>query len=112
MEERKAKLVAQLAKLNGEILTSEDIPRSMSGIHVSPKPKRRRISDFNSMGMGTPKKGMGDRRTVSNMIRVSEEDELISTVLETADPGKVSGDEISAEGRRLRQMLLPLYDGL
>lgn len=91
MEERKARLVAQLAKLNGEILTSEEIPRSMSGILVSPKPKRRRISDFNSMGMGNPKKNMGDRRTVSNMIRVSEEEEIPSmiSVLETGDSSKV-----------------------
>ena len=91
MEERKAKLVSQLAKLNGEILTSEEIPRSMSGVLLSPKPKRRRISDFNSMGLGTPKKGMGDRRTVSNMIRLSEEEEAPSMMsLMESDSSKVS----------------------
>lgn len=84
MEARKAKLTAQLAKLNSEILTSE-LPRHPStimGIPMSPpKPKRRRISDFSAvmsigsdrvgLGMGTPKKV--DRRAVSGLTRVQEE---------------------------------------
>lgn len=86
MEARKAKLTAQLAKLNSEILTSE-LPRHSStimGVPMSPpKPKRRRISDFSAimstgsdrigLGMGTPKKV--DRRAVSGLTRVQEEED-------------------------------------
>lgn len=92
MEERKAKLQEQLAKLNGEILTSEVVPRSMSGLPMSPKMKRRRISDISSVGMGTPKKGMGDRRAVSNMLRVTEEAEMpaIAKLIEVTESASVS----------------------
>lgn len=86
MEARKAKLSEQLAKLNGEILTSE-LPRSGFGLPiVSPRKKRPRISDFTSLssaamgtmggmgiGLGTPVKSV-DRRAVSHMVRVSEDD--------------------------------------
>ncbi|WVF71322.1 hypothetical protein IAT40_006125 [Kwoniella sp. CBS 6097] len=92
MEARKAKLSAQLAKLNGEILTSE-MPRSGSGLPMSPpKPKRRRISDFSAMvasgsgrsgiGLGTPKKTI-DRRAVSGMTRVPEEGEEMAGIMGT-----------------------------
>ncbi|WVQ99545.1 hypothetical protein IAU59_006681 [Kwoniella sp. CBS 9459] len=92
MEARKAKLSAQLAKLNGEILTSE-MPRSGSGLPMSPpKPKRRRISDFSALvasgsgragiGLGTPRKG-ADRRAVSGMTRVPEEGEEMSAIMGT-----------------------------
>ncbi|WVQ73983.1 hypothetical protein IAR50_003564 [Cryptococcus sp. DSM 104548] len=87
MEARKAKLTAQLAKLNGEILTSE-LPRHSASSFNLPqtpsKPKRRRISDFSAimssggdrmgLGMGTPKKA-ADRRAVSNLVGVKEEGE-------------------------------------
>ncbi|KAL7421908.1 Kinesin-like protein kip2 [Cryptotrichosporon argae] len=92
MEARKAKLTAQLAKLNGEILTSE-LPRSTSNLPLSPPRKKRpRISDFTlpgsgrlALGLGTPKKGMGDRRAVSGMTRLLEDEEMpaISSVLES-----------------------------
>lgn len=83
MEARRFKLHAQLAKLNGEILTSE-LPRANSGLPLSPpRLKRRRISDFTSrMGggrlrIGSPKKLIGnDRRAVSGMVRVAEEVEM------------------------------------
>ncbi|OCF32982.1 hypothetical protein I316_05320 [Kwoniella heveanensis BCC8398] len=92
MEARKAKLSAQLAKLNGEILTSE-MPRSGLGLPMSPpKPKRRRISDFSAMvasgsgrmgiGLGTPKKS-SDRRAVSGMSRVPEEGEEMAGIMGT-----------------------------
>ena len=97
MEARKSKLSAQLAKLNAEILTSE-FPRSAAGLPViSPRPKRRRISDFsNPLGLGTPKRVIvNDRRAVSSMVRVTEEVDAPSmiTVLETdmeSDASKVS----------------------
>ena len=91
MEERKARLQEQLSKLNGEILTSEVLPRSMSGLPMSPKIKRRRISDISSVGMGTPKKGMGDRRVVSNIMRVAEEAEMpaIATLIEVTESTSV-----------------------
>ncbi|OWZ51163.1 centromeric protein E [Cryptococcus neoformans c45] len=91
MEARKAKLTAQLAKLNSEILTSE-LPRHPSTIMGTPmsppKPKRRRISDFSAimsvgsdrigLGMGTPKKV--DRRAVSGLTRVQEEEDAPGTI--------------------------------
>ncbi|WVO15973.1 hypothetical protein L204_103638 [Cryptococcus depauperatus] len=85
MEARKTKLITQLAKLNSEILTSE-LPRHHSGslLPISPpKPKRRRISDYSALvsngdriglGMGTPKKT--DRRAVSGLIRVQEDNQI------------------------------------
>lgn len=75
LEARKARLTAKLAKLNGEILTSE-LPRSASGLPISPvRPKRRRISDFSTMvGLGTPRAKLGgDRRAVSGMPRLVED---------------------------------------
>lgn len=80
LEARKAKLTSQLAKLNGEILTSE-LPRvgSMASIPVN-RPKRRRISDFANLmgggrlGMGSPKMRVADRRAVSGMIRLGEDE--------------------------------------
>ncbi|KAK4683756.1 hypothetical protein P7C73_g6472, partial [Tremellales sp. Uapishka_1] len=81
MEARKHKLTAQLAKLNGEILTSE-LPRSMSGrLPMSPpKPKRRRISEFmGGLGVGTPRSmAISERRAVSGMVRVTEDVEMPS----------------------------------
>jgi centromeric protein E len=75
LEARKAKLAAQLAKLNAEILTSE-LPRSGSGsLLLSPtRPKRHRLSEFAGVGNGTPKK-MIERRAISGMARVVEEHE-------------------------------------
>ncbi|WWC89175.1 uncharacterized protein L201_004093 [Kwoniella dendrophila CBS 6074] len=94
MEARKAKLAAQLSKLNGEILTSE-LPRSGSGLPLSPpKPKRRRISDFSAIlatgsgrmgiGLGTPKKTV-DRRAISGMSRLTEESEGMAGIMNTLD---------------------------
>ncbi|WVR06885.1 hypothetical protein IAU60_003921 [Kwoniella sp. DSM 27419] len=99
MEARKAKLREQLARLNGEILISE-IPRSGSGLPMaSPKPKRRRISDFSALlasgsgrmglGLGTPKQA-SDRRAISGMNRLPEEGEEMSGILDTL--------ELAAEG--------------
>ncbi|WWC94352.1 hypothetical protein V866_001194 [Kwoniella sp. B9012] len=90
MEARKTKLVAQLSKLNGEILTSE-LPRSGAGLPLSPpKPKRRRISDFSAIvstgtgrmgiGLGTPKKTV-DRRAISGMSRLTEESEEMPGII-------------------------------
>ncbi len=71
MEARKEKLALQLAKLNGEILTSE-LP------HDTQAPKRRRISD-NFMGLGSPKRFAPiDRRAVSTMLKVTEESDMPS----------------------------------
>ncbi|WVW84086.1 hypothetical protein I302_106115 [Kwoniella bestiolae CBS 10118] len=94
MEARKAKLVSQLSKLNGEILTSE-LPRSGSGLPLSPpKPKRRRISDFSAIvasgsgrtgiGLGTPKKTV-DRRAISGMSRLTEENEEMAGIMGTLE---------------------------
>nr|XP_018262811.1 uncharacterized protein I303_04295 [Kwoniella dejecticola CBS 10117]OBR84969.1 hypothetical protein I303_04295 [Kwoniella dejecticola CBS 10117] len=95
MEARKAKLVVQLSKLNGEILTSE-LPRSSSGLlPISPpKPKRRRISDFSAIittgsgrtniGLGTPKKTI-DRRAISGMSRLTEESEEMVGIMGTLE---------------------------
>jgi centromeric protein E len=76
MEARKAKLHDQLAKLNGEILTSE-IPRPGSAVGMTPSGRKRpRISEFaarmmtGSLGIGSPKRQMGnDRRAVSTFVR-------------------------------------------
>ena len=84
MEERKARLAEQLAKLNAEILTSDLIPHVLS-----PKPKRRRISDFHAVGMGTPKKGT-DRRAVSNKIQVIEEEPVSIKVRDQHGPADKS----------------------
>lgn len=110
MEARKVKLAEQLAKLNGEILTSE-LPRSGVGLPVEQVRKRRpRISDFSSLSAvsqstglglgipgGTPKK-MIDRRAVSTMVRVHEsfyadddaDASFVEDAIEKLDPGKVS----------------------
>lgn len=95
MEARKAKLQAQLAKLNGEILTS-DLPRANSGLPMSPPQiERRRVSDFTSrvsggrVGIGSPKKVVvNERRAVSGMMRVTEEVEM---------PGMIGIFQASAE---------------
>lgn len=100
MEARKAKLISHLAKLNGEILTSE-LPRSGIGLPIStPRMKRPRISDFTSLASGlgglglgtpTPKKAF-DRRAVSNMVRVPEEMTPVSsqdTMIGNLDPSMV-----------------------
>lgn len=100
MEARKVKLTEQLAKLNGEILTSE-LPRTMTGLPTSPPRKKRpRISDFTSLtsaalgiGLGTPTKTpVIDRRAVSTMVRVVEDSETDaqSVIIENLDPAKVS----------------------
>ncbi|WRT66518.1 uncharacterized protein IL334_003477 [Kwoniella shivajii] len=94
MEARKSRLITQLAKLNGEILTSE-LPRSGSILPLSPpKPKRRRISDFSALmaagssrmglGLGTPKKTI-DRRAISGMARVTEEGEEMAGIMGTLE---------------------------
>ncbi|TYJ58685.1 hypothetical protein B9479_000521 [Cryptococcus floricola] len=104
MEARKAKLTAQLAKLNGEILTSE-LPRHSASSFNLPqtpsKPKRRRISDFSAimssggdrmgLGMGTPKKA-ADRRAVSNLVGVKEESETSATsgTLDSVHEGSIN----------------------
>ncbi|ODO06440.1 centromeric protein E [Cryptococcus wingfieldii CBS 7118] len=104
MEARKAKLTAQLAKLNGEILTSE-LPRHSASSFNLPqtpsKPKRRRISDFSAimssggdrmgLGMGTPKKA-ADRRAVSNLVGVKEESETSATLgtLDSVHEGSIN----------------------
>ena len=83
MESRKSKLTTLLAKLNGEILTSE-IPRAAAGMPLSPPHlKRRRISEFSSLmeagrlGIGSPKKVVAsERRAVSGMVRLTEEVEM------------------------------------
>jgi centromeric protein E len=63
LEERKKRLTVQLAKLNGEILTSE-LPRLNGMVPMSPaKPKRRRISEF--LGHDRPKTPASNRRAVS-----------------------------------------------
>lgn len=110
MEARKAKLVSQLAKLNGEILTSE-LPRSGVGLPVStPRMKRPRISDLTSLSSGglglgtpTPKKAF-DRRAVSNMVRVPEELVPASsqdTVIGNLDSLNVRLHRYALTGRRL-----------
>nr|XP_031863411.1 uncharacterized protein CI109_001287 [Kwoniella shandongensis]KAA5530483.1 hypothetical protein CI109_001287 [Kwoniella shandongensis] len=94
MEARRARLKEQLAKLNGEILTSE-LPRPGSGFPMSPpKPKRRRISDFSAimgvgtnrigLGLGTPQK-MNDRRAISGMTRVPEGEEEMPGIMGTLE---------------------------
>ena len=63
LEERKKRLTVKLAKLNGEILTSE-LPRLDGLMPLSPaKPKRRRISEF--LGHDRPKTPTTHRRAVS-----------------------------------------------
>ena len=90
MEARKTKLTIQLAKLNGEILTSEIFPQPNTIAPATPKPKRRRISDFNMMGKGTPTKVAGvDRRAVSSMVRVPEDAPAVPSE-GSGDPLKVS----------------------
>jgi centromeric protein E len=80
MEARKARLTAQLAKLNGEILTSE-LPRTGGLFPPSPsRPKRRRISDFASVvgiGHGTPKKVFAERRAFSGLMKVEEDGGMV-----------------------------------
>ncbi|WWC70146.1 uncharacterized protein I206_104093 [Kwoniella pini CBS 10737] len=109
MEARKSKLVAQLSKLNGEILTSE-LPRSGSGLPLSPpKPKRRRISDFSAMistgsgrtgiGLGTPKKTV-DRRAISGMSRLTEESEEMAGIMGTLEQAAGGGVAKSFEQDR------------
>lgn len=99
MEARKSKLSEQLAKLNGEILTSE-LPRSGVGLPItSPRKKRPRISDFTSLssaalglgglGLGTPVKS-SDRRAVSHMVRVHEDDYASVHDAMPDNPSKVS----------------------
>jgi centromeric protein E len=96
LEARKAKLTNQLAKLNGEILTSE-MPRSNAGLPLSPpRPKRRRISDCamlggGRLGLGTPKsKVANERRAVSSMMRLPEEDmQSMVGAMDSADSGVV-----------------------
>jgi len=88
MEARKAKLTAQLAKLNDEILTSE-FPRSDSDNPAAiAKRKRPRISDFTSLmmngriGVGSPKRIAGnDRRAVSGQPRLGGGMQTMRTVL-------------------------------
>lgn len=110
MEARKAKLAAQLSKLNGEILTSE-LPRSSIGLPLEQVRKRRpRISDFSSLsaashtlglGLGTPTatpKKVVDRRAVSTMVRHKEDfndadyfdNSFTENAIEKLDPSKVS----------------------
>ncbi|ORY32865.1 kinesin motor domain-domain-containing protein [Naematelia encephala] len=86
MEARKSKLSEKLAKLNAEILTSE-LPRMGAGLPLSPpRRKRPRISDFTSLagpgviGLGSPKQIVQDRRAVSGMVRLSEEEDMPSIV--------------------------------
>ncbi|KAK8864543.1 hypothetical protein IAR55_001793 [Kwoniella newhampshirensis] len=94
MEVRRARLKEQLAKLNGEILTSE-LPRAGAGRPMSPpKPKRRRISDFSAimavgtnrigLGLGTPQK-VNDRRAISGMTRVPEAEEEMPGIMGTLE---------------------------
>ncbi len=80
MEARRSRLHAQLAKLNGEILTSE-LPRAGSGLPLSPpQQKRRRISEVIGLtgdgrtGIGSPRRVIcEERRAVSGMTRLTEE---------------------------------------
>ncbi|ODN80563.1 hypothetical protein L202_02763 [Cryptococcus amylolentus CBS 6039] len=119
MEARKAKLTAQLAKLNGEILTSE-LPRHSASSFNFPqtpaKPKRRRISDFSAimssggdrmgLGMGTPKKA-ADRRAVSNLVGVKEESETSATsgTLDSVHEGSIKNFEHDIALATLRKNL-------
>ena len=85
MEARKHRLTTQLAKLNTQVLTSE-FPRVGSALHmISPKPKRRRISDIQNalgasrVGLGSPKQlALENRRAVSSKLRMPQvpEDDL------------------------------------
>ncbi|WOO81136.1 Kinesin-like protein KIN-7L [Vanrija pseudolonga] len=110
MEARKVKLTEQLAKLNGEILTSE-LPRTMTGLPTSPPRKKRpRISDFTSLtsaalgiGLGTPTKTpVVDRRAVSTMVRVVEDSETDaqSAIIENLDPAKRFEDDVTIASLR------------
>ncbi|WVQ81716.1 hypothetical protein IAT38_003841 [Cryptococcus sp. DSM 104549] len=110
MEARKAKLTAQLAKLNGEILTSE-LPRPGTATPLSPpKPKRRRISDFSAimstgsdrigLGVGTPKK-VNDRRAISGLVRVAEGEEEMPGIMGTLEAVTEGGHEKNFDNDRV-----------
>lgn len=113
MEARKAKLHAQLAKLNGEILTSE-LPRSFSGMPMSPpNQKRRRISEVlggPGLAIGAPKRTtVGERRVVSSTLRFKEDEN--SGSFSTAAVGVTSmvslSVEILAKKSRLSRPIAP-----
>jgi hypothetical protein len=89
MEDRKSKLATQLAKLNGEILTSQTFGGKING-----RPIRRRISDSaRGLGVGFPQSSVAARRVVSGMSRVSEDSEApieLQSSHDLAHHGRVS----------------------
>ena len=98
MEARKHRLTTQLAKLNTQVLTSE-FPRVGATLHlISPKPKRRRISDIQNalgasrVGLGSPKQlALENRRAVSSKLRMPQvpEDELPAIASQLDNGNKV-----------------------
>jgi hypothetical protein len=70
LEDRKNRLATQLAKLNGEILTSQSFAAKING-----RPRRRISDSARGLGVGLPQPALGGRRAVSGMSRVSEDSE-------------------------------------